>query len=43
MCDFIKSAMKIMDDIFDDWPLNGGQMTFELIDNYLPILNWQLS
>jgi len=32
------SAIKIMDDLIDDRPLTGsgsGEMTFELIDNYL--------
>jgi len=34
-----KSAIKIMDDLIDDWLLtSGGEMTFELMDNYLPIL-----
>ena len=33
-----KSA-QIMDDLVDDWPLTGGgEMTFESMDNYLPIL-----
>jgi len=28
-----------MDDLIDDWPLTGvGEMPFELIDNFLPIL-----
>jgi len=34
-----KWAIKIMDDLIDDCPLtDGGKTTFELIDNYLPIL-----
>jgi len=31
-----KSAIKITEDLIDDWPLTGGgETTFELIDNYL--------
>ena len=34
-----KWAIKIMDDLIDDHPLTGGgKTTFELINNYLPIL-----
>jgi len=34
-----KWAVKIMDDLIDDRTLTGsGKMTFELFNNYLPIL-----